>query len=55
MELQTPTTGPNGTGGNSITTDEASVYVAGFWGRLELGDFDGAADTLAIYRSAGRR
>jgi len=32
-----------------VTTDEASVYVGGFWGRLELGDFDGAADTLAIY------
>jgi hypothetical protein len=49
VELQTPTTPANGAGGNGITTDEASVYVAGFWGRLELGDFDGAADTLAIY------
>jgi outer membrane protein OmpU len=34
---------------SGITTDEASVYLAGFWGRAELGDFDGAADTLAIY------
>jgi hypothetical protein len=32
-----------------ITTDEASVYLGGFWGRVELGDFDGAADALAIY------
>jgi outer membrane protein OmpU len=49
VELQnsTPTTqGANSTG---IGTDEASVYLAGTWGRLELGDFDGAADTLAIY------
>jgi outer membrane protein OmpU len=36
VELQTPTTPANGAGGNGITTDEASVYVAGFWGRLEL-------------------
>lgn len=34
---------------NGITVDEASIYLAGFWGRVELGDFDGAADTLAIY------
>ena len=32
-----------------MSTDEASVYLAGFWGRVEVGDFDGAADTLAIY------
>jgi len=32
-----------------IGTDEASVYLGGTWGRLELGDFDGAADTLKIY------
>ena len=29
--------------------NEASVYLSGTWGRIELGDFDGAADTLAIY------
>jgi outer membrane protein OmpU len=40
----TPTIGSTGVG-----TDEASVYLAGTWGRIELGDFDGAADTLAIY------
>jgi hypothetical protein len=34
---------------STVTTDEASIYLAGFWGRVELGDFDGAADTLAIY------
>jgi outer membrane protein OmpU len=33
----------------SVSTDEASVYLSGTWGRIELGDFDGAADTLAIY------
>jgi hypothetical protein len=38
----------NGTGGG-VGTDEASVYLSGTWGRIELGDFDGAADTLAIY------
>jgi outer membrane protein OmpU len=51
VELQN-STGPganvtaNGTG---VGTDEASIYVGGFWGRLELGDFDGASDTLAIF------
>src|SRR3954454_3643245 len=35
--------------GSGIGTDEASVYLGGTWGRLELGDFDGASDTLAIY------
>jgi outer membrane protein OmpU len=44
VELQN-TSGPN----SSVVTDEASVYVGGTWGRIELGDFDGAADTLAIY------
>jgi hypothetical protein len=38
----------NGSGGG-VGTDEASVYLSGTWGRIELGDFDGAADTLAIY------
>jgi outer membrane protein OmpU len=46
VELQnsTPTAGTTGVG-----TDEASIYVGGFWGRIELGDFDGASDTLAVY------
>jgi len=35
--------------GGGVATDEASVYLSGSWGRIELGDFDGAADTLAIY------
>jgi outer membrane protein OmpU len=35
--------------GTGVGTDEASVYVGGTWGRFELGDFDGAADTLKIY------
>src|SRR3954447_3782391 len=38
-ELQPPTTGANGNATNSVATDEASVYLAGFWGRVELGDF----------------
>jgi hypothetical protein len=46
VELQNSTPTLSSTG---IGTDEASVYLGGTWGRLELGDFDGAADTLAIY------
>jgi outer membrane protein OmpU len=45
VELQNST--PNS--GTGVGTDEASVYLGGTWGRIELGDFDGAADTLAIY------
>jgi outer membrane protein OmpU len=47
IELQNSTIGDGDARG--IGTDEASVYLAGTWGRLELGDFDGAADTLKIY------
>jgi outer membrane protein OmpU len=39
----------NNSAGGGVSTDEASVYLSGTWGRIELGDFDGAADTLAIY------
>jgi outer membrane protein OmpU len=46
VELQNSTPSGAGTG---VGTDEASVYLSGTWGRIELGDFDGAADTLAIY------
>src|SRR5918994_3345987 len=46
IELQNSTGGSGATG---VGTDEASVYLGGTWGRLELGDFDGAADTLKIY------
>jgi outer membrane protein OmpU len=46
VELQNTTPSNAGTG---VGTDEASVYLSGTWGRIELGDFDGAADTLAIY------
>src|SRR3954468_6034424 len=46
IELQNSTPNVNTTG---VGTDEASVYLGGTWGRLELGDFDGAADTLKIY------
>jgi hypothetical protein len=47
VELQNSTGGTAGSTG--VGTDEASVYLSGTWGRIELGDFDGAADTLAIY------
>ena len=46
VELQNSTGGASDSG---VGTDEASVYLGGTWGRLELGDFDGASDTLAIY------
>src|SRR3954454_21941686 len=46
IELQNSTGGSGATG---VGTDEASVYLGGTWGRLELGDFDGAADTMKIY------
>ena len=45
VELQNSTPNP----GTGVGTDEASIYVGGPWGRFELGDFDGAADTLKIY------
>jgi outer membrane protein OmpU len=51
VELQN-STGPGASPSvnrTSVGTDEASVYVGGTWGRFELGDFDGAADTLKIY------
>jgi outer membrane protein OmpU len=49
VELQNSGVGtaPNNTP-TGIITDEASVYLGGAWGRLELGDFDGASDTLVI-------
>jgi hypothetical protein len=46
IELQNST---GGAGASGVGTDEASVYLGGTWGRIELGDFDGAADTLKIY------
>jgi len=49
IELQNSTPTTQGLNSTGVGTDEASVYLAGTWGRLELGDFDGAADTLAIY------
>src|SRR3954468_21917856 len=49
VELQNSTPTTQGLNSTGVGTDEASVYLAGTWGRLELGDFDGAADTLAIY------
>ena len=51
IELQNSTGGAGTTG---VGTDEASVYLGGTWGRLELGDFDGAADTMKIYAPRGR-
>lgn len=33
---------------NSFSMDETLIYLSGSWGRLEFGDEDGAADTMAI-------
>jgi len=33
----------------SISTDKASIYAGGSWGRIELGDHQGAANELFIY------
>jgi outer membrane protein OmpU len=35
--------------GTSLNYDEANLYVAGGWGRLEMGDEDGASDTLTVF------
>jgi outer membrane protein OmpU len=35
--------------GSSLEYDEANLYVAGAWGRIELGDQDGASDQLAVF------
>jgi outer membrane protein OmpU len=35
--------------GTSLNYDEANLYIAGGWGRLELGDEDGASDTLTVF------
>lgn len=35
--------------GTSLNYDEANLYVAGNWGRIELGDQDGASEQLSIY------
>lgn len=38
-----------GGGGNDLDYDEAGMYVAGDWGRLEFGDDDGASDALSVF------
>jgi outer membrane protein OmpU len=35
--------------GTSLNYDEANLYVGGAWGRIEMGDQDGAADQLAVH------
>jgi outer membrane protein OmpU len=35
--------------GSALNYDEANLYVAGGWGRIEMGDQDGASDQLAVY------
>jgi hypothetical protein len=47
IELETGGTVFNGDG-RGIRTDEANIYVAGSWGRVELGDDDGASDVLNV-------
>lgn len=34
---------------DGLDTDESLLYVAGTWGRVELGDEDGAADSLTVF------
>ena len=45
VKIEVENDGDNG----GISTDEASIYVGGSWGRIELGDHDGASDQLFIY------
>lgn len=47
IELETGGTNYNADG-RTFRTDEANLYIGGSWGRLELGDDDGASDALAI-------
>jgi outer membrane protein OmpU len=35
--------------GTALNYDEANLYLAGSWGRIELGDQDGASEQLSIY------
>lgn len=35
--------------GRTLRTDEASMYVGGSWGRVVLGDDDGAVANMAVY------
>jgi outer membrane protein OmpU len=44
-KIEVENDGPAG----GISTDEASVYAGGAWGRMTLGDDDGAADELFVY------
>jgi outer membrane protein OmpU len=44
-KIEVENDGPAG----GISTDEASVYAGGSWGRITLGDDDGAADELFVY------
>jgi len=39
---------PNGDG-RRLRTDEANIYLTGGFGTIEIGDQDGASDTLAVY------
>ena len=45
VKIEVENDGDNG----GISTDEASIYAGGSWGRIELGDHDGASDQLFIY------
>lgn len=47
IELETGGTNYN-SDGRTFRTDEANMYVGGSWGRVELGDDDGASDQLAV-------
>jgi len=45
LELATAANGD----GRRVRTDEASIYVGGSWGRVVLGDDDGAVANMAVY------
>jgi predicted porin len=38
----------DGDAANGVPSDEANIYVAGGWGRIELGDQDGASDVYGV-------
>lgn len=47
--FHTELTNDSNTTADDITADEASLYVSGSFGKIELGDNDGAADSLRLY------
>jgi len=48
IEYAGPATGSAGDG-RPLRTDEANIFLSGGFGTLEIGDQDGASDTLAVF------